>query len=106
MADLPSDETISRWESRLKTVPSRHRDDARSEAYVAFYEGKDPIKAIDSYANHEKHRERRETPLLEESGDVFAYDKRTGEIVDEARFKERKPSTPRQSIPVRNNSAA
>jgi len=106
MADLPPPETVALWEVKLKTVPARHRDDARSEAYLAYYEGRDPVKAIGVYNSAERRREKRELPIHESDGEHFAYDPRTGETVDESRFTKRKTASPRQSIPVRNNPAA
>ena len=56
-------EVLAQLEGALRRVPSRFREDAYQQAWLAYLEGKNPISAVENYATKERLHERREVPL-------------------------------------------
>ena len=47
-------------ETDLIGIPTRHREDAVQEAWLAHLQGQDPVKAARNYKDRETFHERRE----------------------------------------------
>lgn len=60
---LPPTTEIRRLRLELRLAPHRMRDDALQEAWVAFLSGRDPARAVNTYARRERRRRMRWLPL-------------------------------------------
>ena len=53
--------------SQLAFIGDRDRDDAVQEAWLAHLQGRDPLRAIETFLRRERrHRERQQTGLLQQ----------------------------------------
>jgi len=62
MTTLPPTTEIDRLRLELRLAPHRMRDDAVQEAWVAFLSGRDPARAVNTFARRERRRAMRWLP--------------------------------------------
>ena len=55
-----SDEKLEQLQKNLRLCPSRYRDDALQEAWLAHLEGRDPAAAVSNFVRGERRHELRE----------------------------------------------
>ncbi len=55
----------------LRLCPSRDREDALQEAWLAALEGRNPARAVNTFAQRERRHRKRETTCREKAGTPF-----------------------------------
>jgi hypothetical protein len=51
---LPPVSDSVRLKAELALVPTKDREDAAQESWVAFLDGRDPVRAVDTFVHREK----------------------------------------------------
>jgi hypothetical protein len=70
-AELPNTPLAAKLALELRLCPGIDREDAVQEAWLAALEGRNPARAVNTFAQRERRHRRRETTCREMAGTPF-----------------------------------
>ena len=96
-AELPNTPFAAKLALELRLCPGIDREDAVQEAWLAALEGRNPARAVNTFAQRERRHRRRESAIAIEGVKSFRIS-----ALRDARLTERRRSRARPSLGTRN----
>ena len=88
----PSAPRPDKLDLELRLCPSRDREDALQEAWLAALEGRNPARAVNTFAQRERRHRRREAALGVDAGRSFRLSELRAARASERRHAKREAS--------------
>jgi len=91
-ADLPDTPLAAKLALELRLCPGLDREDAVQEAWLAALEGRNPARAVNTFAQRERRHRRREAALGVDAGRSFRLSELRAARASERRHAKREAS--------------